>query len=158
MRFYEVVTQTIALLQREGRVSYRALKLEFDLTDEILNAVKEELIDIKELATEQEGKMLVWVGKDSPASRVQGLESKPVLPLDPSPQTLDPRPISYTPPHLAERIRAVNVTHDERKTITALFADLKGSTALIEGLDPEEARAIIDPALQLMMDATLQLL
>ncbi len=37
--------------------------------------------------------------------------------------------------------------------ITALFADLKGSTALIEGLDPEEARAIIDPALQLMMDA-----
>jgi class 3 adenylate cyclase len=41
----------------------------------------------------------------------------------------------------------------ERKTITALFVDLKGSTALIEGLDPEEARAIIDPALQLMMDA-----
>ena len=41
----------------------------------------------------------------------------------------------------------------ERKTITALFADLKGSTALIEGLDPEEARAIIDPALQLMMEA-----
>lgn len=41
----------------------------------------------------------------------------------------------------------------ERKTITALFADLKGSTALIEGLDPEEARAIIDPALQIMMDA-----
>src|SRR5262249_2710609 len=39
------------------------------------------------------------------------------------------------------------------KTITALFADLKGSTALIEGLDREEARAIIDPALQLMMDA-----
>jgi class 3 adenylate cyclase/predicted ATPase len=41
----------------------------------------------------------------------------------------------------------------ERKTITILFADLKGSTALIEGLDPEEARTIIDPALQLMMDA-----
>jgi len=37
-----------------------------------------------------------------------------------------------------------------------LFADLKGSTALIEGLDPEEARAIIDPALQLMMDAVHQ--
>src|SRR6185369_1715125 len=54
---------------------------------------------------------------------------------------------------LAERIRAATVTEGERKTITALFADLKGSTALIEGLDPEEARAIIDPALQLMMDA-----
>jgi len=153
MRFYEVVTQTIALLQREGRVSYRALKLEFDLTDEILNAVKEELIDIKELAAEQDGRMLVWVGKDSPGSRVQSLESKTATPPAPSPQTLDPSPVSYTPPYLAERIRAVDVTHDERKTITALFADLKGSTALIEGLDPEEARAIIDPALQLMMDA-----
>ncbi len=69
-------------------------------------------------------------------------------------------PASYTPPHLAERIRAEQAaleargsTDGERKTITALFADLKGSTALIEGLDPEEARAIIDPALQLMMDA-----
>jgi class 3 adenylate cyclase len=69
-------------------------------------------------------------------------------------------PASYTPKHLAERIRAEQAaleargtTDGERKTITALFADLKGSTALIEGLDPEEARAIIDPALQLMMDA-----
>jgi len=41
----------------------------------------------------------------------------------------------------------------ERKTVTALFADIKGSTALEEDLDPEEARHIIDPALQLMMDA-----
>jgi class 3 adenylate cyclase len=64
--------------------------------------------------------------------------------------------VSYTPSHLADRIRAVTVTDGERKTITALFADLKGSTALIEGLDPEEARAIIDPALQLMMDAVHQ--
>ncbi len=48
---------------------------------------------------------------------------------------------------------ARGVTDGERKTITALFADLKGSTALIEGLDPEKARAILDPALQLMMDA-----
>lgn len=40
-----------------------------------------------------------------------------------------------------------------RNSSTALFADLKGSTALIEGLDPEAARALIDPALQLMMDA-----
>src|SRR6266705_2526815 len=84
-------------------------------------------------------------------SRVQGLESRV--------QT-SPSPASYTPPHLAERIlaeqaamEARGTTEGERKTITALFADLKGSTALIEGLDPEEARAIIDPALQLMMDA-----
>ena len=69
-------------------------------------------------------------------------------------------PAAYTPRHLAERIRAEQVAlaarrlaDGERKTVTALFADLKGSTALIEGLDPEEARAMIDPALQLMMDA-----
>jgi predicted ATPase/class 3 adenylate cyclase len=41
----------------------------------------------------------------------------------------------------------------ERKTVTALFADIKGSTELAQDLDPEEARAIIDPALTLMMDA-----
>src|SRR3954471_24879481 len=74
----------------------------------------------------------------------------------PSPES----PRRYTPKHLAERIVAEQAAMEargaadgERKTITALFADLKGSTALIESLDPEEARAIIDPALQLMMDA-----
>jgi class 3 adenylate cyclase/tetratricopeptide (TPR) repeat protein len=41
----------------------------------------------------------------------------------------------------------------ERKTVTALFADIKGSTELMEELDPEEARAVIDPALKLMIDA-----
>src|SRR5215216_144934 len=78
-------------------------------------------------------------------------------------ETLPQSPASYTPLHLAERIRAEQAaleargaSEGERKTITALSADLKGSTALIEGLDPEDARAIIDPALQLMMDAVHQ--
>ena len=69
-------------------------------------------------------------------------------------------PQSYTPRHLAERILAEQATLEaranpegERKTITALFADIKGSMELIEDLDPEEARHIVDPALQLMMDA-----
>src|SRR5437870_2655597 len=84
-------------------------------------------------------------------SRVQGLESRD--------QTF-PSPASYTPPHLAQRIlaeqaalEARGATDGERKTVTLVFSDLKGSTALIEGLDPEEARAIIDPALQIMMEA-----
>src|SRR5713101_2112569 len=66
----------------------------------------------------------------------------------------------WTPPHLAERIRAEQAAMEargapdgERKTITALFADIKDSTALIEDLDPEEARRLVDPALQFMMDA-----
>ena len=69
-------------------------------------------------------------------------------------------PVSYTPRHLAERIQAEREAMEargapdgERKSITALFADIKGSTDLIHDLDPEEARAILDPALQCMMDA-----
>ena len=46
-----------------------------------------------------------------------------------------------------------DVSDGERKTITALFADIKGSMELMEDLDPEEARAIVDPALKLMIDA-----
>jgi len=52
----------------------------------------------------------------------------------------------------AERTR-LGSAEGERKTVTALFADIKGSTELMENLDPEEARVIIDPALKLMIDA-----
>ena len=52
----------------------------------------------------------------------------------------------------AER-EASETVEGERKTVTALFADIKGSTELMEDLDPEEARAIIDPALKVMIDA-----
>src|SRR5262245_23626219 len=99
-------------------------------------------------------------------SQVQSLRSKVENGLDSTLRTLDPSglrtadPGRWTPPHLAERIRAEQAameargaTEGERKTITALFADIKGSMDLIEPLDPEEARSIIDPALQLMMDA-----
>jgi class 3 adenylate cyclase len=53
---------------------------------------------------------------------------------------------------LAEQT-ATDVTDGERKVVTALFADIKGSMELMEDLDPEEARAIVDPALRLMIDA-----
>jgi class 3 adenylate cyclase len=69
-------------------------------------------------------------------------------------------PIAYTPRHLAERILAEQQALEargapdrERKTSTALFADIKGSMDLLEALDPEEARQLIDPALTIMMDA-----
>src|SRR5215469_16782584 len=57
--------------------------------------------------------------------------------------------IRITPEH-ADALSAID---GERKTVTALFADIKGSTELMSELDPEEARAVIDPVLQLMMDA-----
>jgi len=71
-------------------------------------------------------------------------------------------PLSSPSPHAVLKTPHVEVTHErqtaegldgERKTVTALFADIKGSTELMADLDPEEARAIIDPALKLMIDA-----
>src|SRR5262249_16299471 len=69
-------------------------------------------------------------------------------------------PAAYTPKHLAQKILAERAAMEsrgaeegEREHITDLFADIKGSVEMMEDLDPEEARAIVDPALQLMMDA-----
>jgi class 3 adenylate cyclase len=50
-------------------------------------------------------------------------------------------------------VDSVAILEGERKTVTALFADIKGSTELMQDLDPEEARAIIDPALKVMIEA-----
>ncbi len=54
---------------------------------------------------------------------------------------------------VADATETANVPEGERKMVTALFADIKGSMELMEDLDPEEARAIVDPALKLMIDA-----
>src|ERR1700688_3214255 len=71
------------------------------------------------------------------------------------PQPVACAPIHYTPAHLAERILAEQAaveargeTAGERKTITALFADMAGSTALIHDLDPEEAHRLIAPVVE----------
>ena len=65
-----------------------------------------------------------------------------------------PAPDSYVPKHLAEKILATrHKLEGERKQVTVLFADIRGSTTLVEGLDPEEAQKIIDPVLHIMMDA-----
>ena len=61
MKFSEVVTQTLAWLQREGRISYRALKLEFDLNDDALDALKEEIIEAKRLPVTRMARCFVWV-------------------------------------------------------------------------------------------------
>src|SRR5262245_2185553 len=65
-----------------------------------------------------------------------------------------PTPDSYVPKHLAEKILASRESLEgERKQVTVLFADIRGSTSLLEGLDPEEAQKLIDPVLRVMMDA-----
>jgi class 3 adenylate cyclase/tetratricopeptide (TPR) repeat protein len=66
-------------------------------------------------------------------------------------------PDSYTPKHLAERILTSRAALEgERKQVTVLFADLKGSMELLADRDPEEARKILDPVLEHMMEAVHQ--
>jgi predicted ATPase/class 3 adenylate cyclase len=162
MDYDEVLAQVVALLQREQRLSYRVLKLRLQLDDDTLEALREDLIYAKKLAVDEEGKVLVWTGTPGPPPALgAGEPTWPETRLAPAPD--DPstmRPITYTPRHLAERILAEQAALEargapdgERKTITALFADIKGSMDLLEDLDPEEARQLIDPALKLMMEA-----
>jgi class 3 adenylate cyclase len=140
MTFDEFLTQVLDLLRRDGRVSYRALKRRFDLDEDYLEDLKAEIIQAKKLAVDEAGAVLVWTGEAALA---------PALVSD-----QERAPLAYTPSYLAEKILASRAALEgERKQVTVLFADLKGSTELIEGLDPEEARQLLDPALHVMMDA-----
>jgi class 3 adenylate cyclase/tetratricopeptide (TPR) repeat protein len=140
MTFYEVVGQVLELLQREGRVSYRALKRQFNLDDEYLEDLKAELIEAKQLAADEGGRVLVWAGAPTTASMpTSGLSRAPA---------------AYTPRHLAEKIlTSKTALEGERKQVTVLFADLKGSMELLADRDPEDARAMLDPVLERMMAA-----
>ena len=140
MDFYALLDQIITLLRRRGRVSYRALKLQFQLDDDHLEALKDELIKAQRLAVDEDGAVLVWAGEAASA------------PLPTTVQVQVP-PITI-PPHLTEKIHASRATLEgERKQVTVLFADIKDSTELIRGLDPEAAQQLLDPALHRMMEA-----
>jgi hypothetical protein len=58
--FNEVLSQTIAMLQQHGRVSYRALKRQFAIDDDFLEDLKPELIEVQQRAIDQDGTVLVW--------------------------------------------------------------------------------------------------
>ena len=64
------------LLQREGRTSYRALKRQFALDDEYLADLKVELIEVKQLAVDQDGTMLVWTGQRPVSARHPGCPTR----------------------------------------------------------------------------------
>ena len=117
MDFYAVLAQVMELLQREGRVSYRALKVQFGLDDEQLEAFKDELIEAKRLAVDERGRVLVW-GGDTDA---QPDHAAQIVPL------------ATTPP----------ASDAERRQLTVLFCDLVDSTKLAQQLDPEDYRAVV---------------
>src|SRR5882724_8246676 len=68
MTFDELLEQVIDLLQRQGRVSYGALKRRFALDDNYLQDLKDELIDAQRLAVDEDGKVLVWTGGTASSS------------------------------------------------------------------------------------------
>src|SRR5215470_6145873 len=130
MTFDETLARVLELLQREGRVSYRALRRRFDLDEEYLEDLKAEIIQAKKLAIDEDGAVLVWIGDTTPSS----------VPM-PAPERV---PLAYTPHHLAEKILTSRAAlTGERKQVTVLFADLKDSTELIRGLDPEAAQQLL---------------
>ena len=144
MDFYAVLDQTLDLLRQRGRVTYRALKLQFTLDDDQLETLKDELLYAHPQVVDDAGRGLLWT-----AAR----ETAPPPAVAPAPAQ-DRAPLAYTPPHLAEKILTSRATLEgERKQVTVLFADIKDSTELIKDLDPEAAQQLLDPAIHIMMDA-----
>src|SRR5215475_11470493 len=94
MTFEEMLDHALAMLQRRGRVTYRALKLQFSLDDDHLEALKEELLYAHAHVVDDEGHGLVWTGAAHPT------------PKSGAPTAVDQArgPRSYTPPYLAEKI------------------------------------------------------
>jgi len=134
MTFEELLDQAIALLQRRGRLTYRALKRQFDLDDDYLADLKAELIQGQRLAVDEEGAVLVWTGG-----------------TDVAPRTTPPAPQPGAPPGTADAPRmpilpapAAPPSPDaERRQLTVLFCDLVDSTVLASQLDPEDLRAVV---------------
>ena len=142
MTFEELLDQVLDMLQRRGRVSYRAVQRQFGLDDATLEDVKAELLYAHPDLVTDEGRGLVWTG-------AAGSTHMPTA----SPPAATP-PLAYTPTYLTEKILAARPTlASERKPVTVLFADLKDSTELLWRLDPEAAQQLLDPAIHHMMDA-----
>ena len=144
MTFEEILDHAIAMLQRRGRLTYGTLKRQFQLDDAALEDLKNELIEGQRLAVDERGNVLVWTGNAAAAA------APGAAPASVQAQAL----LTYTPPHLTDKILAARpALEGERKQVTVLFADLKDSTELIRGLDPEAAQQLLDPAIHRMMDA-----
>src|SRR5688500_16845623 len=116
MTFEEILNQAMALLQRQGRVSYRALKRQFDLDEAYLEDVKLELIEVHQVAVDQDSTMLVWTG---PAAVPPPPVAAPSADRARQPDTA---PLTYTPPHLSDKILSSRpALEGERKQVTVLF-------------------------------------
>src|SRR5215510_11372264 len=126
MTFEEILDQAMAILQRRGRLTYGTLKRQFQLDDAALEDLKDELIYGQRLAVDEDGRVLIWTGEPLSAP----LSTPAPLPA----RVSEPArvPLAYTPAHLAEKIlTSRSALEGERKQVTVLFADLKGSMELL---------------------------
>src|SRR6058998_495332 len=135
MTFDDILAQVQALLQREQRLSYRALQRRFALEEADLEALKDELIYAKRLAVDEDNRVLVWVDDAStiPAPASQAPQSTRTQ-ADHQTEQPTPRDLPAVVPPPPEA---------ERRQLTILFCDLVGSTALSRQLDPEDYRAAV---------------
>jgi class 3 adenylate cyclase len=144
MTFEEVLDQAMAMLQRRGRVTYRTLQRQFQLDDAALDDLKAELLYAHPQIHDDAGRGLVWTGDPSTTPHTAEVPT----------ETPERTPLAYTPPYLAEKIlTSRSALEGERKQVTVLFADIKDSTELIRGLDPEAAQQLLDPTIHRMMEA-----
>ena len=134
MTFEEILAQILSVLQREKRVSYRALKRRFALDDDYLEDVKDELIYAKKLAIDEEKRVLVWTGDSEGAADTA---SQP-------PQSLQ-SPLTHETPSIQQASASVtsHTPDAERRQLTVMFCDLVESTQLSGKLDPEDLRDIV---------------
>jgi tetratricopeptide (TPR) repeat protein len=103
MEFYAVLGQVIDLLRQRGRVTYRALKLQFGLDDDQLEALKEELLYAQQRTVDEANRVLVWV--DAPGTMPTPTPAVPAsVSAPPSSTERERAALAYTPPHLAEKI------------------------------------------------------
>jgi class 3 adenylate cyclase/tetratricopeptide (TPR) repeat protein len=134
MTFEELLDQAIALLQRRGRLTYRALKRQFNLDDDYLEDLKAELIQGQRLAVDEDGAVLVWTGGAEVSQRTAPPAPQPEAQLGASDAPRTPiLPVPGAPPS----------PDAERRQLTVLFCDLVDSTALASQLDPEDLRAVV---------------
>jgi class 3 adenylate cyclase/predicted ATPase len=140
LSFIETVERARAVLKRNGRLSLRALKREFDLDDDALEELSEELVDVQQVAT-LDGKVLSWISPAGATATVEAAASEPEVPATSTAPTATASAVQATAP--AVEAPAAQADEGERRQLTVMFCDLVGSTALSEQLDPEDTRTLI---------------
>src|SRR6266545_7308907 len=137
MTFEEILDQAIAMLQRRGRLTYGALKRQFQLDDAYLEDLTAELIEGQRLAVDEDGRVLVCTGWTAVFPTTTPRAPQPAPPGPPlTTQAVHP-PQTATPPATPPSPDA------ERRQLTVLFCDLVDSTALSSRLDPEDLREVV---------------